>query len=129
MAASMQTVIARQLKAARQHLHILQQSPALQSPTRYLSQRRDALKHIHTSLISSQQRAVSMKRQQFVSLTAKLDAMSPLKVLTRGYSMLCGENGNVIRSVRLTSVGNHVTVLLSDGKMDATINEISEDQL
>ena len=129
MAASMQTVIIKQLKAARQHLQILSDCPALQSPTRYITQRRDALALMRSGLLSAQQRTVSMKRQQFISLTSKLDAMSPLKVLTRGYSMVNSADGNVIRSVKQAKITDQVTILLSDGKMNAIINEIAEEQL
>lgn len=129
MTASMQTVIIRQLKAARQHLKILGECPALQSPTRYITQRRDALALVRSGLLSAQQRSVGLKRQHFISLTAKLDAMSPLKVLTRGYSMISGEDGSLIRSVKQTKITDQVTILLSDGKMKATINEVAEEQL
>lgn len=129
MTASMQTVIIKQLKAARQHLQILSECPALQSPTRYITQRRDALALMRSGLLSAQQRTVSMKRQQFISLTSKLDAMSPLKVLTRGYSMVNSADGNVIRSVKQAKITDQVTILLSDGKMNAIINEIAEEQL
>lgn len=127
--ASMKTVVTRQLKTARQHLKVLGDSPALQSPTRYIAQRHDALALVRSRLISTQQRAVSLKYQQFISLTAKLDAMSPLKVLTRGYAMLCAENGDVIRSVAQVNITDKTTILLSDGKLKATIDEITEDQL
>ena len=127
--ASMQAVVSRQLKAARQHLQMLRNTPALLSPTRYISQRRDALALVRSRLISAQQRTVSLKRQQFVSLTAKLDAMSPLKVLTRGYAMLCTEDRDVIRSVKQVTTEEKVIIALSDGTIKATINEIAEEQL
>ncbi len=126
---AIQTVVSRQLKTARQHLKVFSESPALQSPTRYISQRRDALALVRTRLVSAQQRTVSLKHQQFISLTSKLDAMSPLKVLTRGYAMLRAESGDVIRSVEQVKTEDTATILLSDGKLRATINEITEEQL
>ena len=126
--AAMKTVVTRQLKTARQHLNILRSSSALQSPTQYVSQRRDALSLVNTRMLSAQQYTVSLKRQRFVSLTAKLDAMSPLKVLSRGYAMAQSIDGNVIRSVRQVAVNETATILLSDGKLSATINEITEEK-
>ena len=126
--ASMKTIVMRQLKTARQHLNVLRDSPALQSPTQYISQRRDVLTHVHTRLLSAQQNSVGLKRQRFISLTAKLDAMSPLKVLARGYAMAQSSDGTVIRSVRQVNTNDTAMILLSDGKLKATINEIMEDQ-
>lgn len=126
--ASMKTVITRHLKTARQHLDVLRDSPALQSPTQYISQRRDALSRVQLKLLSTHQNAVSLKRQQYISLTAKLDAMSPLKVLARGYAMAQSTDGTVIRSVRQVRTNDTATILIADGKLRATINEITEEQ-
>lgn len=47
--------------------------------------------------------------------------MSPLKVLTRGYSMAQTKTGEVLRSIRQVELGERVSVLLSDGKLSATV--------
>lgn len=129
MLSSMETVVLRQLKAARRHLDTLRASSSLQSPTQYIRQKRDALTMIGTRLSSAQQRSVSLKRQQFVSLTAKLDAMSPLKVLSRGYAMVRSEQGSVVRSVMQIATGEQVRITLSDGNLLATVNEAKEELL
>lgn len=126
---TMQTIVKRQLKTARQHLKAFSESAALQSPTRYIAQRADALALVKSRLVVAQQRSVSLKRHQFVGLTAKLDAMSPLKVLTRGYAMVQSASGEVIRSTKQVNTSDNVTVLLSDGKMKVSVNEILEEQL
>ena len=59
-------------------------------------------------------------------LTAKLDAMSPLKVLTRGYAMAQDKEKKVIRSVKQIVVGQMLDISLSDGVISATVNEIKE---
>ena len=61
-----------------------------------------------------------------MELTAKLDAMSPLKVLTRGYAMAQDEDGTVLRSVRQTGIGQDITVSLSDGTVRAKVTEVKE---
>lgn len=53
--------------------------------------------------------------------------MSPLKVLTRGYSMAQTEAGEVLRSVRQVELGERVSVLLSDGKLSATVMDKKEE--
>ena len=94
MSAAMTTALTRQLKNARQHLNMLSASPALQSPTGYLDQKRKSLELLQNRLASAETRVLNRKNQQFIALTSKLDAMSPLKVLTRGYAM--AQDGKVM---------------------------------
>lgn len=129
MSVTMTNSIARQLKNARQHLNTLRSSSSMQSPIRYITQKRDSLALVRTRLVSVQQRTVSLKRQKFVSLTATLDAISPLKVLTRGYAIVTASNGEVVRSAKQLQPIDQISIRLNDGQVDATINSITEDIL
>ena len=126
MSASMASSLNRQLIAARRQLNILSASPALRSPTGYLEQKRLQLDRVSERLCSAQGRSVDRKKQQFIGLTAKLDAMSPLKVLTRGYAMTQTPDGQVVRSVSQTPVGSKLMISLSDGKISATVDDVKE---
>ena len=126
MAAAMATAMGRQLKAARQHLDVLSASPALRSPTGYLDQKRKNLELLKNRLDSAENQVVSRNNQRFIGLTAKLDAMSPLKVLTRGYAVAENEKGQILRSVRQTAPGERITVSLSDGTVTANVLEVKE---
>lgn len=129
MSSSMATSVLRQVKALRQQLKALSSSASLRSPGQYIQFRANALEHLRTKLISSEQRIINLNKQRFISLTAKLDAMSPLKVLTRGYAMAQSPDGTVIRSVKQVMPGNEITVSVSDGNMKATLNEVEEKAL
>ena len=129
MSTAMASALNRQLKSARQHLSVLSASPALQSPTGYLEQKRLALEHLRDRMISAQTRCIDRKKQGFIGLTAKLDAMSPLKVLTRGYAMTQTEDGTVIRSVNQVVPGNNIQISLSDGHVTAAVTEVKENAL
>ena len=126
MSAAMATALTRQIKGARQHLNVLSGSPALRSPTGYLEQKRKNVELLSNRLVSAQIQGVERKKRRFVELTAKLDAMSPLKVLTRGYAMAQDEDGTVLRSVRQTELGQDITVSLSDGTVRAKVTEVKE---
>ena len=121
MSAAMATAMNRQLKAARQHLNVLSASPALQSPVSYLNQKRKSLELLKNRLVSAQSNATHRRKQHYIGLTAKLDAMSPLKVLTRGYAMAQTESGDVLRSVEQVTESDTITVTLSDGKIYAAV--------
>lgn len=129
MSAVMATSVLRRLKAAKQHLDAISASPALQSPTKYIEQRRKALKFSAARLLSAQQQTINLKKQIFIAQTAKLDAMSPLKVLIRGYAMVRSPEGNVIRSVHQVGENDQIDITLSDGTLAATIIEAKEHSL
>lgn len=121
MSAAMETALNRQLKAAQQHLNILSQSPALRSPTGYIEQREKNLELLKNRLISAQNQSITRKNARYIAAVSKLDAMSPLKVLTRGYSMAQTERGEVLRSVAQVELGERIHISLSDGKLSATV--------
>ena len=123
---TMAAALSRQLKNSKRQLMILASSNALKSPAGYLQLRRDALSSIASRFSAAGQRSVDRKRQRFVGLTAKLDAMSPLKVLTRGYAITQKDDGSVLRSVKQTDRGEAIRVILGDGALTATVSEVKE---
>ena len=118
---SMAASLNRQLKAARQHLDVISTHPALRSPTGYLEQRHKNLELLQNRLISAQSRMIEQKQRQFVAMTSKLDAMSPLKVLTRGYAMVHSGDDKVVRSVKQIETGDRLKVTFSDGNVYASV--------
>ena len=126
VSAAMVSALSRQLKAERQKLDVLSHSPALQSPVSYLEQKGRGLELLKNRLVAAQQNALAQKKQRYIGSVAKLDAMSPLKVLTRGYSMAQTEDGHVIRSTTQVELGERITVSLSNGKLFATVMDKKE---
>ena len=121
MTAAMVTALNRQIKSAKTHLDVLSQSPALRSPDGYLLQRENSLELLKNRLIAVQNQNITRKNQQYIAAVSKLDAMSPLKVLSRGYAMAQNRSGEVVRSVKQVEIGERITVQLSDGKLSATV--------
>lgn len=116
----------RQVKAARQHLMVLSASPALQGPTGYLEQRNQSVELLKNRLVAAQNQNITRAKQRYIAQISKLEAMSPLKVLTRGYSMVQTERGEVVRSVSQVSLGERIRVRLSDGTLSATVMKKEE---
>lgn len=114
----------KQIKTARQHYNILSSNKALQSPIQYIQILRDSLQHQSVLLVNNQKQNLNRHKQAYLSAAAKLDAMSPLKVLTRGYSMVMDQKDSVIRSVSQVNANDQIRIILSDGTMAATVAEI-----
>ena len=119
--AAMASGLNRQLKAARQHLNVLAESASLRSPVNYLDRKRKNLQLLQNRLVSAETNAIHRRKQTFIGLTAKLDAMSPLKVLTRGYAMAETHDGTVLRSVDQVQKNDTIKVTLSDGHLIAAV--------
>ena len=126
MQAAMTTALSRQLRSARQHLDVLSGSPALRSPTGYLEQKGKTLELLKNRLISAENQNINRNKQRYIGLTAKLDAMSPLKVLARGYSMTQNGEGDLIRSVEQVKAGDQIKISLSDGCITASVEDVKE---
>ncbi len=126
MSNAMASSLNRQVKAARQHLLVLSASPALQSPTGYLEQRNQSVELLKNRLVAAQNQNITRAKQRYIAQISKLEAMSPLKVLTRGYSMVHSERGEVVRSVSQVSLGERIQVKLSDGTLSATVMKKEE---
>ena len=117
MAVAMQTKIDR----AGERLANLSGRPVLKSPLASFESRRKALELMEKRLISAQSGNVARNRQRFVAQISKLDAMSPLKVLTRGYAMVAKEDGTIVRSVHDVRTREPIAVRVSDGTIVATV--------
>ena len=129
MLTSMETVLSRQLKTYRRQLDMLCASPALKTPTGYLMQRKNLLQLLENRLISAQESNINKQRQRFLTGTAKLDALSPLKVLTRGYAMVRTGQGSVLRSVKQLKMDEEILVNVSDGETAARVCGIKENEV
>ena len=108
-------------------MNVLSQSAVLYKPTAYLDQRRKALALLESRLVSAQVQTLERKKRRYVEMTAKLDAMSPLKVLTRGYSMVQLENGLVLKNRAQVHDGDKLLITVSDGKVTATVTDRKEE--
>lgn len=121
MTSVMVSAFTRQMKAAQKHLDVLSASPALRSPDGYLQQREQGLELLKNRMIAAQNQNITRKNQQFIAAVSKLDAMSPLKVLSRGYAMAQNQDREVLRSVKQVQSGDNISITVSDGRIDATV--------
>ena len=114
------------LQQKEQKLLTMADKRALTDPTAFLQDRRMQLDYVQQKLGSAARSVVEKDSRRFAQLTAKLDAMSPLKVLGRGYAMAQNESGEVLRSAQQVEVGEQVHVRLGQGGLRCTVNEKGE---
>lgn len=121
MRGSMLASMRQRLTRSRQQLTGLSASPMLRNPMNYLQERRLRLDKLTGDFRRVGTRLLQARRQGLIRLSASLDAMSPLKVLARGYSMTADADGRLISSVTEVSPGQSLTILVSDGRIRAAV--------
>ena len=75
------------------------------------------------TLKSNIQNKIKESKVAFVKEVSKLDALSPLKTLTRGYSIITSQEGNVINSKKQLKKGDEIKIRFSDGERKGEITE------
>lgn len=126
MSSAMSGQLSRQIKSARTHLNALTAGSALQSPVAYIKTRQAVLQSLNDKMNAVFSNTLHRKKQVFINSAAKLDAMSPLKVLTRGYSMVQRQDGSVVSSYRQICQGEDISVKLGEGSIRATVIDLKE---
>ena len=114
----------KQLNNLRERLDSCASRRVLLDPMTLVDNRRMELDRSRERLAAAEEKVLAGKRQRFVAATAKLDAMSPLKVLTRGYAITHDEKGNSIRSAEQLHSGDKITLRLSDGSADCLVEDV-----
>lgn len=94
---------------------------AFKNPTQKINEQYMLIDMKVKSLQNSILLKIKEDKTKFVKEVAKLDALSPLKTLTRGYSIISKQDGRIAKEVRDLSQGEKVSIRLSDGKVDAQV--------
>ena len=111
------------LGAERRRLEDLAAKRVLRDQTAYVQDKRMELLHLQQRLGDLASAQLGRKRQRFSALAAALDAMSPLKVLGRGYAAARSGSGQILRSYRDVSPGDRVDVTLGEGGFTAVVDK------
>lgn len=118
--------VQKKLSQLAQRLDNLRTKRVLNDPTVYIDNRRLELDYRSEKLAAALERELAGKRRSFETLGASLDAMSPLRVLSRGYSIAEDQKGRVIRSVKELTPGGSLSVRLRDGRADCLVEKITK---
>ena len=114
----------KQLNALRERWKHLKSARVLSAPTAQFDNRRMELDRMRERLLAAEERNLSQRKERFVKLTAALDAMSPLRVLARGYAIAADGDDRSVRSVEELSVGQTLRVHFFDGSAECTVEDL-----
>ena len=111
----------RKLDSARKDLDRAARCRALQDPMNYVDDKRMVLDYQREKLAAGLNAALNRERQRFGQLASKLDALSPLKVLGRGYAIPRKADGGVVRSVTDVAPGDPLKLRVADGEISCQV--------
>ena len=92
----------------------------MQSPLRTIQEKRMLLDYQQQRLVHSMELRVGENRQRMGRLAASLDALSPFKVLSRGYSITQTDDGTVVSTIGQVKAGDSLRIRVSDGAITCT---------
>ncbi len=115
------------LENSRRALKYLSEAGVLSGADSITRARRMNLGYLSEKADAAILRKTAEKRADLMRLAAKTETLSPLSVLTRGYSIAETKEGSVIRSVNDVKKEDGVTLHVSDGEIFATVSEVRKE--
>ena len=119
--------VTRQLKASRERLEGMAQKRVLTDPTALIADKGMQLDHLQHRLAAAMRAVTNREGGRFAALAASLDALSPLRVLGRGYALAQTESGEILRSAAQTAPGERIRVRLARGQLVCDVAETKEE--
>jgi exodeoxyribonuclease VII large subunit len=114
------------LEADRRTLHALEQRLVARM-RRELELRKPEMARMEQRLETRMRQQLDARKRAFAGAAGKLDALSPLSVLERGYSITRDPAGHVVTRARNVKPGDNVKVRLSRGELDCRVESTSGD--
>ena len=115
---AMQRFITTRQQAVERKHHRLQ----LNSPVKRLAEQKSKLDRVEQKLLDAMDRKLLTMRHQLAIAAEKLDTVSPLATLKRGYSITQTEQGQVVTQAKDVKTGDVLVTRLSDGELRSTVN-------
>ena len=117
------------VQAKRERLSALAASRALRSPTAVLAEKQMRIDELSVRMHTAADLLMERKKRGLSASVGKLEALSPLAVLQRGYAVAQNRDGEVTTSAAAFEKGDRITVRFADGAIDATVDGIKKEQL
>jgi exodeoxyribonuclease VII large subunit len=91
------------------------------SPVRAIAEMRQNVDGLSERVVFSTRNMLALTRSHFEGLASRLRASNPKAILARGYSVVQKEDGEIVRSVHQTQVGDGLKVTLQEGGLDVDV--------
>lgn len=110
------------LEKKKLYLRLISEKPVLKNPISKINENRMYIDSIFRDMEAAYVKTLNEKRYALASAASKLDGLSPLGTLSRGFSIVFDKDGGLVKSVSELEKNDLVDIRLSDGSVSATIN-------
>ncbi len=117
------------LRRLKERLEVLAGRRVMQDPSATYDDRRVTLDLLQEKLGAAMLRPLEREKQRFSKASASLDALSPLKVLGRGYALATAEDGTLLRSSDQIRKGDKIHLRLAQGGARCIVEETGKENL
>lgn len=119
--------VRRILDSGARRLESLSSRPIMESPMAFIDQRRLDVDRFAERMDAAERHVLSENRQKYIRLVSALEALSPLRVLARGYSVVTLPDGTVVRCSEQAAPGSLLRVRLSEGALNCRVENRTEE--
>ncbi len=120
----MQREMKRKISILGEQLCNISGKRVMLSPYGFIDEKRQRLDTVFDKLEAVNEKKLTACKAELFGLSGRLDALSPLAVLTRGYSVVCNDSGVALTSVLNAKEGERLDIRLSDGRISAITQKI-----
>ena len=96
------------------------------SPIYQIRQKRQQLIDSEQTLLQLINRKVTARRHMLEIYIEKLEGLSPLKKLNKGYSLVVNKDNRIVNSIKKTTAGDVLRISVTDGDIIAEVSELKE---
>ena len=123
---SVEKTLISKIQNYRKHLNVLSSARVLTSREGLLDEYRMKINLVSDKLDNGFNNVIKDKKHSYGVLCAKLNSISPLNTLSRGYAIVQNDNGQAISNIDDIKIEQKITVALQNGNFSAVVNEINK---
>jgi len=125
----MKSSLVKKLTLCRTQLQKVNAGHVFRQPYDKINQYRLKLDNELKHLFKNNEMLLKDRRSQFGILAGKLDVLSPLKILERGYSVVRKPHGGIINKLEQVHIGDNLEICLKDGRLNCNVISVREDEV
>ncbi len=107
----------------KNRIKLISEKKCLNSPTYLIDDKRITLDNLSTKIDDKIGYLLERKKASMTANVSKLEALNPLKVISRGYSAVFNEKGKLIKSINDVTNGDLIEFKTVDGSVKAEVKE------
>ena len=122
-------LLERRLSQWKQQVDLLSSSPYLASPDAWIRTRRESVALLTSRLRTAMKQNTAQQKTRMAVLVGKLEGLSPLKALNRGFVYAADKTGKLLTDATQVQVGDTIFLTMKNGKVRCVVDEVSREEL